>query len=106
MNSKAILLNCFHCKQRFGNHDSPRVVPCCGQTFCDACISLIEESIKNGQYKCIGCKKVENLPEKGFAFNTKVAKIQREETAENENEKSGEQKLLLESLLKLKQKLS
>ena len=105
MTSKAILLNCFHCKQRYCINDSPRVVPCCGQTFCNACISLIEASIKNGQYKCIECKEVENLPEKGFVFNTKVAKILREETVENKNEKSSEEKLSLESLLKLKQKL-
>lgn len=76
------ILKCKHCKQKFDVYDQPQILPCCSQTLCNRCISLIEKSVKDKKLKCFLCQKESKLPENGFIKNDLALQLLSEQPKE------------------------
>lgn len=59
-------LNCKLCKNRL---EKPKILPCCGQTICLECTSLIEIKEETNEFKCQLCAKIYLKPNDGFLTN-------------------------------------
>ena len=69
---------CDVCERKF---EDPRVLPCCGKTFCFNCIDALMEANKL-KVKCKNCAKTHDLPREGFPTNIELANILRLEPNE------------------------
>ena len=72
------LLKCYYCIQTYSAHDQPRILPCCGKTFCSKCILLIEKGIKYNKlnkFKCMLCHKKIIVPVNEFMVNELAIKV-------------------------------
>ena len=69
------LLNCELCLKPYDIYYEPKMLPCCGKTICNTCVTLIEKQVKENKFICIACKEEDTMPKNGFQINRTVVKL-------------------------------
>ncbi len=69
------LLKCNHCTEPFDEYEEPKILPCCFKTLCVKCVHLTESSVKYNQFKCLVCKREDEMPRDGFLVNNLAVKL-------------------------------
>jgi len=76
------LLICENCSQLYEEYETPKMLPCCGNTICYKCVQLTENQVKNNKFQCIVCNDVDTIPKNGFQINQLAVRLLRKKPQE------------------------
>jgi len=76
------LLICENCSQPYEEYETPKMLPCCGNTICYKCVQLTENQVKNNKFQCIVCNDVDTIPKNGFQINQLAVRLLRKKPQE------------------------